>query len=50
MFSKSHLEELMNVISKSTTSESVAAHELRTTMQGRVVSWGDDDYARTRQI
>ena len=40
----------MSVMSKSTTSESVAAHELRTTMQGRIVSWGDDDYARARQI
>jgi FAD/FMN-containing dehydrogenase len=40
----------MRVISKSANSESVAARELRNTMWGQVVSWGDDDYARTRQI
>lgn len=40
----------MRVISKSANSEQVAARELRNTMRGRVVSWGDDDYARTRQI
>ena len=37
----------MGVISKSADSESVAARELRTM---RIVSWGDDDYARTRPI
>jgi FAD/FMN-containing dehydrogenase len=40
----------MNVMSKSTTPHSDAARELRTKMQGRVVSWGDDDYARTRRV
>jgi hypothetical protein len=40
----------MNVMSKSTNPHSDAARELRTKMQGRVVSRGDDDYARTRQI
>jgi FAD/FMN-containing dehydrogenase len=40
----------MRVMSKSSNSESAAALELRTTVRGRVVSWGDDDYARTRQI
>src|ERR1700756_5073380 len=40
----------MRVISKSANSESVAARELRNTMWGQVVSWGDDDYGRTRQI
>ena len=40
----------MSVRSKSTNSDSVAARELRTKMQGRVVSWGDDDYARTRRV
>jgi FAD/FMN-containing dehydrogenase len=40
----------MRVMSKSANSESAAAHELRTTMPGRVVSWGDDDYAGTRRI
>jgi FAD/FMN-containing dehydrogenase len=44
------VEELMNVISKSATSNSAAARQLRTTMQGRVVPWDDDDYARTRRI
>jgi FAD/FMN-containing dehydrogenase len=32
------------------TSKLAAARELRTKMQGRVVSWGDDDYARTRRV
>jgi FAD/FMN-containing dehydrogenase len=40
----------MRAISKSANSESVAARELRNTMRGPVVSWGDEDYARTRQI
>ena len=40
----------MNVMSKSTNSHSAAARELRSKMQGRVVSWGDDDYARTRRV
>jgi hypothetical protein len=44
------VEELMRVISKSANSESVAARELRNTMRGPVVSWGDEDYARIRQI
>jgi FAD/FMN-containing dehydrogenase len=44
------VEQLMSVISKSTNPHSAAARELRTKMQGRVVSRGDDDYARTRQI
>jgi FAD/FMN-containing dehydrogenase len=50
MFSKSHVEELMNVIGKSANPHSVAARELRAKMRGRVVSWGDDDYARTRRV
>ena len=40
----------MSVIHKSTNPHSAAARELRTKMQGRLVSRGDDDYARTRQI
>ena len=40
----------MNVMSKSTNPHSAAARELRSKMQGRVVSWGDDDYARTRRV
>jgi FAD/FMN-containing dehydrogenase len=32
------------------TSKQAAARELRAKMQGRVVSWGDDDYARTRRV
>jgi FAD/FMN-containing dehydrogenase len=40
----------MSVMSKSTSSDSAAARELCTKMQGRVVSWGDDDYARTRRV
>jgi FAD/FMN-containing dehydrogenase len=50
MLSKSEVEELMSVMSKSTNSDSTAARELRTKMQGRVVSWGDDDYAHTRRV
>jgi FAD/FMN-containing dehydrogenase len=40
----------MNVISKATNPHSVAARELRVKMRGRVVSWGDYDYARTRRV
>ncbi|MBV9532594.1 MAG: FAD-binding oxidoreductase [Bradyrhizobium sp.] len=36
--------------SKSTKPHSAATRELRTKMQGRVVSWGDDDYARRRRV
>ena len=32
------------------TSKLAATRELRVKMQGRVVSWDDDDYARTRRI
>ena len=32
------------------TSKLAATRELRAKMQGRVVSWGDDDYARTRRV
>jgi FAD/FMN-containing dehydrogenase len=32
------------------TSKVAATRELRAKMQGRVVSWGDDDYARTRRV
>ena len=32
------------------TSKLAATRELRAKMRGRVVSWGDDDYARTRTI
>lgn len=35
---------------ESVRTDSTAMRELRATMQGRVVSRGDDDYARTRQI
>ncbi len=40
----------MRLISKSANSEVVAARELRNMMRGRVVSWGDNDYAGKRQI
>ena len=40
----------MRVVSKPASSESAVARELRNTVRGRVVSWGDDDYASTRQI
>jgi hypothetical protein len=40
----------MSVMRKSAASEPAAARELRAQMQGRVVSWGDDDYARTRRV
>jgi len=40
----------MNIMSKSTNPHSGATRELRSKMQGRVVSWGDDDYARTRRV
>jgi FAD/FMN-containing dehydrogenase len=40
----------MSAITMHTTSESAATHELRAMMQGRIVSRGDDDYARTRKI
>jgi FAD/FMN-containing dehydrogenase len=40
----------MNVMSKSTIPHSAAVRELRTRMQGRIVSRGEDDYARTRQV
>jgi hypothetical protein len=40
----------MSVTNTQTTSELIAARELRAMMQGRVVLRGDDDYARTRQI
>ena len=40
----------MSVTDIHTTSELTAARELSTTMQGRVVLRGDDDYARTRRI
>lgn len=40
----------MSVTRKSTSSDSAAVRELRAIMQGRVVSRGDDDYARTRRI
>jgi hypothetical protein len=32
------------------TSKLAATRELRAKMQGRVVSWGDDDYAGTRRV
>jgi FAD/FMN-containing dehydrogenase len=32
------------------TSKPAATRELRAKMQGRVVSWGDDDYADTRRV
>src|SRR5215468_4054114 len=48
MFSKLQAEELMNVMNKSTTSDPAA--ELGAKMQGRIVSRGDDDYARTRRV
>jgi FAD/FMN-containing dehydrogenase len=32
------------------TSKLAVTRELRAKMQGRVVSWGDDDYARTRRV
>jgi hypothetical protein len=32
------------------TSKLAATRELRAKMQGRVVSWGDDDYVRTRPV
>jgi FAD/FMN-containing dehydrogenase len=50
MFSKSQVEEFMSVMSKSINSDSAAERELRTKMQGRVVSWSEDDYVRTRRI
>jgi hypothetical protein len=40
----------MSVSSINNVSELTVARELRAMMQGRVVSRGDDDYARTRQI
>ena len=40
----------MNIMSKSTNPHSGATRELCSKMQGRVVSWGDDDYARTRRV
>ncbi|WP_063696491.1 FAD-binding oxidoreductase [Bradyrhizobium centrolobii] len=48
MFSKSQVEELVNVTNKSTTSD--AAAELGAKMQGRIVSRGEDEYARTRRV
>ena len=40
----------MSVTNILTTSELAVARELRSTMQGRVVLRGDEDYARRRQI
>jgi FAD/FMN-containing dehydrogenase len=40
----------MAVTNINTASDLAAAHELRATMQGKVVLRGDDDYARARQI
>jgi FAD/FMN-containing dehydrogenase len=40
----------MSVTNTHPASELTAAAELRAKMQGRVVSRGDDDYARTRKI
>jgi FAD/FMN-containing dehydrogenase len=40
----------MRVMSKPANSQSAAARELRDAVRGRIVSWGDDDYASTRQI
>jgi hypothetical protein len=40
----------MSVMNLQATSKSAATRELRVMMQGRVVSRGDDDYARTRPI
>ena len=40
----------MSVSNVNSISESRAARELRSVMQGRVVSRGDDDYLQTRQI
>src|SRR5215469_18221520 len=40
----------MSVTNIRTTSELTTVRELRAMMQGRVVSRGDDEYARTRQI
>jgi FAD/FMN-containing dehydrogenase len=40
----------MAVTNMHSTSESTAAHELRTVMQGNIVLRGDDDYVQTRQI
>ena len=40
----------MRLANLHTASELTAAHELRATLQGRVVLRGDDDYARTRKV
>jgi hypothetical protein len=40
-------DEVMNIHA---TSKLAATRELRAKMQGRVVSWGDDDYVRTRPV